>query len=254
MDTTTAASRRARSTSPNGAVRCLVVALLLLAAVGLYEHFDLDQFFTLETLRTRRTEWRALYAQSPLRMLAGAFVFYLLVAVLNIPGGGILTLAAGAVFGLFTGTVLVSLASTLGATLSFLIARHLLHDKVQARWGDRLAEFNAGIERDGVWYLTALRLMPIPFFVPNMLASLTNMSAWRFFWSSQLGMLPVNIVYVNAGTQLGRLDQLSDVMSPTFVGSLALLGVMAMLARWMLRWQQRRVQRECPDDESDDRR
>jgi len=248
METTTAAQRRDRPPSANGAVRCLVIALLLLAAVGLYEHFDLDQFFTLDTLRSRRAEWRALYAQSPLPILAAAFVFYLLVAVLNIPGGGILTLAAGAVFGLFAGTVLVSLASTLGATISFLIARHVLQEKVQARWGDRLADFNAGIERDGIWYLTALRMMPIPFFVPNMLASMTCMSAWRFFWSSQIGMLPVNIVYVNAGTQLGNLDTLSDVMSPAFTGSLALLGVMAVLARWLLRWQQRRVQRECADE------
>lgn len=214
--------------------RWLVLLAMLIAAVALYRGFELDKLLSLQTLKLRRAEWQAIYAQYPVGMTAIGFAFYLLVALLNLPGAGVLMLAAGAVFGLATGTVIVSFASTLGATVTFLVARYLLRDAVQARWGHRLDAFNAGVERDGAWYLMTMRLAHLPYLVVNLLAALTPITLWRFWWASQLGMLPINLIYVNAGSHLGNLERMADVLSFTFVGSLVVLALAALGLRWLM--------------------
>jgi len=150
----------------------------------------------------------------------------------RLPGAALLTLAGGAVFGVLWGTVIVSFASTLGATAAFLIARFLLRDWVGQRFGRRLAAIDEGIKREGAFYLFTLRLVPVfPFFLVNLLLGLTAMRTWTFFWVSQLGMLAGTVAYVNAGTQLARIDSLGGILSPALLGSFAILGVFPLLAR-----------------------
>ncbi len=143
-----------------------------------------------------------------------------------------MTLAAGAIFGLVNGTVIVSFASSLGATLAFLVSRYVLRDSVQSRFGARLADIDRGIVKEGAFYLFTLRLVPlIPFFVINLVMGLTKMKAWTFYWVSQVGMLAGTLVYVNAGTQLARIDSLRGILSPALIGSFALLGVFPLIAK-----------------------
>jgi len=219
--------------------------LLLLAAVallaGLFFAFDLHQYLTLETLQARRDEFIALKEQSPWLVTGIAFVGYVLVTALSLPGALVMTLAMGALFGLLWGTLLVSFASTIGATLAFLASRYLLRDAVQQRFGDKLKTINDGIARDGALYLFTLRMVPVfPFFLINLLLGLTAMRARTFYWVSQLGMLAGTLVFVNAGTQLAQLKSLSGILSPGLLFSFVLLGVFPVLAKQFIQWLQRR--------------
>ena len=215
--------------------RKLLVIAVLLAAVAAFFLLDLGRFLSLEAIRTEQARLDALYEQHPLVFIAAYFVFYVAVTALSLPGAAILTLAGGAVFGLLVGTVVVSFASSLGATLAFLASRYLLRDTVQRRFGQRLAAIDAGLEREGAYYLFTLRLVPlVPFFVINLVMGLTRMKAATFYWVSQLGMLAGTVVYVNAGTQLARLDSLAGILSPALVGSLVLLGIFPLATRKVL--------------------
>ncbi len=209
-----------------------LLLLVIIGLVGAFFYFDLTQYLTLEYLQTQRDaliEWRR---SEPLFATALFFVVYVLVTALSLPGATVMTLAVGAVFGLFWGLLLVSFASTIGATLAFVIARFLLRDSVQSRFGDRLKSINAGIEKDGAFYLFTLRLVPLfPFFVINLVMGLTPIKTWTFYWISQVGMLAGTIVYVNAGTQLAGLDSLSGILSPGLIGSFVLLGFFPLLAK-----------------------
>ena len=166
-------------------------------------------------------------------MLAAYFAAYVAITGLSLPGAAIMTLAGGAVFGLLWGTVVVSFASTLGATIAFVVSRYILRDGIQRRYGDRLEAINAGVERDGGFYLFTMRLVPaFPFFVINLVMGLTPMRTLTFAWVSQVGMLPGTVVYVNAGTQLGRIESLQGILSPALIGSFVLLGIFPLLAKW----------------------
>jgi pyruvate/2-oxoglutarate dehydrogenase complex dihydrolipoamide dehydrogenase (E3) component/uncharacterized membrane protein YdjX (TVP38/TMEM64 family) len=224
--------------------RWLIAALVAIMFVAIWATGAGDAL-TLEQLKARQSELEA-WTQANL-WLASLLFFagYVLVTALSIPGAAVMTLAAGAVFGLLHGTVLVSFASTLGATLAFLVARVLLRAPLRARYGERLRTFDAGIERDGAFYLFTLRLVPLfPFFMINLMAGLTALRTWTYFWVSQLGMLPGTVVYVYAGTQLARIESPSDVLSPGLVAAFALIGLMPLLMRWLARWLQgRRVYR-----------
>ncbi|HYO28922.1 MAG TPA: FAD-dependent oxidoreductase, partial [Azonexus sp.] len=208
----------------------LVVALGL--AIAAFYAFDLGQYLNLQTLKNKQAAIAAFHADSPFLSSAAYFVIYVLATALSIPGAVLLTLAGGAVFGLFWGTVIISFASTIGATLAFLMSRFLLRDWVTRRFGQRLAAIDAGVRREGALYLFTLRLVPVfPFFLINLLLGLTAMKARTFYWVSQLGMLAGTVVYVNAGTQLARLDSLSGILSPGLLGAFALLGIFPLLAR-----------------------
>ncbi|WP_029709843.1 bifunctional TVP38/TMEM64 family protein/FAD-dependent oxidoreductase, partial [Rhodoferax saidenbachensis] len=214
---------------------------LLLAGVVLFFALGLNQYLSLDALQASQDRLAQGYAESPWTVRATYFLLYVAVTSLSLPGAVILTLAGGALFGLGWGLLLVSFASSIGATLSFLIARFVLRDVVQARFSTRLEEINKGVEREGVFYLLSLRLVPlVPFFVINLAMGLTAMRTRTFYWASQLGMLAGTAVYVNAGTQLASIQSLRDVVSPALLGSFVLLGLFPLLARWVLNAVQKR--------------
>ncbi len=221
----------------------LVIVAVFAVAIAAFFAFDLQQYLSLAALKQQRDALAALTESRPVLMIGGYFVTYVLVAALSLPGAAIMTLAGGAIFGLVVGSITVSFASTIGATLAFLASRFLFHDSVQRRFKSRLKGLNEGVERDGGFYLLGLRLVPIfPFFVINLVAALTPLRTWTFYWVSQLGMLPATIVYVNAGTQLGQISSPGDILSPSLIGAFALLAALPLLMRWGLNWlQSRRV-------------
>jgi len=211
--------------------RLLIIAVAIVA-FALFFALDLGQYFTLEAVKARQAEIDAWRTAHPWQAAGLFFVVYGAVAALSLPGAAVMTLAVGAVFGLLWGTLLVSFASTIGATLAFLVSRFLLRDWVQARFGERLRAVNAGVEKDGAFYLFTLRLVPLfPFFVVNLVMGLTPMRTRTFYWVSQLGMLPGTVVYVNAGTQLAQIDSAAGILSPALLGAFLLLGVFPLVAR-----------------------
>ncbi|MBX3661755.1 MAG: FAD-dependent oxidoreductase [Burkholderiales bacterium] len=205
----------------------LLLVVLIAAGVIAFFAFDLKQYFSREYFEAQRAVIDAEVQTRPLRSALLFFAAYVAVTALSLPGAAVMTLVAGAVFGLLWGTVIVSFASTLGATLAFLSARFLLHDWVQQRFGDRLRPLNEGVAREGAFYLFALRLVPVfPFFAVNLLMGLTPIRAWTYAWVSQLGMLAGTVVYVYAGTQLGEFR-----LSPGLVFAFALLGLFPLAAK-----------------------
>ena len=219
----------------------LIILAALAAIVAAYFAFDLGQYFTLEGIKQAVGQWEAFYAENPVAVLAGFFAIYVAVTAASLPGAAILTLAAGALFGVVTGTILVSFASTLGATLAFLSSRYVLRDTIEARFGERLKAINAGLERDGAFYLFSLRMIPaFPFFVVNLVMGLTRIRTWTYVWVSQVGMLLGTIAYVNAGTQLARIESTSGLLSPVLIGSFVFLGIVPWLAKLVTGFVKRR--------------
>lgn len=208
--------------------------LLLVIIAGLiaaFFIFDLQQYLTLDALKLQQAGIESYRSAHPGMAVLIYGLIYIAVTGLSLPGATVLTLAGGAVFGLFWGTLIVSFASTIGATLAFLAARFLFRDAVKARFGARLQAIDAGVHRDGWLYLFTLRLVPVfPFFVINLAMGLTSIATKTFYWVSQVGMLAGTLVYVNAGTQLGQLQSLSGILSPGLLGSFALLGIFPLLA------------------------
>ncbi|MEW8505222.1 MAG: FAD-dependent oxidoreductase [Candidatus Thiodiazotropha sp.] len=212
--------------------RKLILLLVVALLVFIFFLFDLDKILTLDYFKAQRDGIIAWKDSNPLLATLVFFLVYVAVTALSLPGAAVMTLAIGAVFGLLWGFVLVSFASTVGATLAFLIARFLLRDTVQDRYGDRLKAINEGMRKDGAFYLFTLRLVPIfPFFIINLLMGLTPIRTWTFYWVSQIGMLAGTLVYVNAGTQLATLESASGILSPGLVGSFVLLGIFPLLAK-----------------------
>ena len=212
-----------------------LLLLVLVAAVAGYFFFDLGRFFSLDYIKSAQADVAALYAARPLWVVAVFFAVYVAVTALSFPGAALLTLLAGAVFGLWVGTLVVSFASSIGALLAMLASRYLLRDSVKGRFGARLADIDKGIEREGAFYLFTLRLVPVfPFFVINLLMGLTKMKAATFYWVSQLGMLAGTLVYVNAGTQLARIESLKGILSPGLLLSFVLLGLFPLLAKKLI--------------------
>ena len=208
----------------------LLIALVLLSAIAAFFIFDLDQYVSFEFFKLQRAQIDAYYADHPWQTATIFLVAYIAMAALSIPGATVLTLIGGAIFGLVVGTVLVSFASAIGATLAFLASRLLLRDWVQTKFGDRLASINTGIEKEGAFYLFALRLVPLfPFFVVNLLMGLTKLRTWTFYWVSQLGMFAGTVVYVYAGTQLGEFR-----ISGGLVIAFVLLGIFPLAAKKVL--------------------
>jgi pyruvate/2-oxoglutarate dehydrogenase complex dihydrolipoamide dehydrogenase (E3) component/uncharacterized membrane protein YdjX (TVP38/TMEM64 family) len=221
--------------------RKLIIAALLLAGIVAFFALDLSRYFSLAFIKDSQASFAALYAQRPVFVTLVYFAVYVAVTALSLPGAAIMTLAGGAIFGLLWGTLVVSLASTLGATLAMLTARYLLRDSIQQRFGRRLDEVNKGMAKEGAFYLFTLRLIPvIPFFALNLLMGLTRMKTWTFFWVSQLGMLAGTVAYVNAGTQIARIDSLKSILSPALIASFVLLGLLPLLVSKVLDFFKRR--------------
>jgi len=210
----------------------LIVIVLFVVAIGAFFFFDLGRFFSLEYLKTQQARIDAWYQSNPALTIGAFFAVYVAVTGLSLPGAAVMTLAAGALFGLVTGTILVSFASTLGATLAFLASRFLFREPVQRRFGDMLKALDAGMAKDGPFYLFTLRLVPaFPFFVVNLAMGLTAIKTRTFYWVSQLGMLAGTIAFVNAGTQLARIDSLRGILSPGLIASFAALGILPLIAK-----------------------
>ena len=219
----------------------LLFFILVVGVIGVFFALGLNHALSLQALKAGLDGLREWRETSPLSLLGAFFVTYVVLTGLSIPEAALLSLAAGALFGLFWGTIIVSFASSLGSLFAFLVSRHLLRDFVQANFGDRLKVVNDGIAREGAFYLFTMRLVPaIPFFLINLLMGLTSMRALTFYWVSQVGMLAGTIVYVNAGTRLGALDSLSGILSPGLFVSFALLGIFPWLAKGALSLRGRR--------------
>ena len=209
-----------------------LLLLVVVAVVGSFITFDLGQYLSLEYMKSQQSRFSEFYAQNGAQTVALFMAIYILSTALSLPGAALLTLLGGALFGVVQGTIIVSFASTIGATLAFLGSRFVLRNWVQEKFGQYLKSFNDGVEKDGAFYLFTLRLIPVvPFFVINLVMGLTPMKAITFFWVSQIGMFAGTIVYVNAGTQLSKIESLKGIVSPQILGSFALLGLFPLLAK-----------------------
>ncbi len=210
----------------------IIILLTIAILAGLFFAFDIQQYLSFTYLKSSQASFQAYYVDHRLLTVAGYMAIYILMTALSLPGAVIMTLAGGALFGLWVGLVLVSFASTIGATLAFLASRFLLKESVQSRFGDKLTPINQGVEQDGAFYLFTLRLVPaFPFFIINLIMGLTPIRTTVFYLVSQIGMLPGTLVYVNAGTQLGKINSAAGILSPGLLLSFVLLGIFPLLAK-----------------------
>ncbi len=210
----------------------IVLLGVLLVIVIVFFQFDLGQYLTLDYIKAQQQQIDQFYQQHRVLTLLGFFLLYIVITGASLPGAAVMTLAAGAIFGIVNGVVLVSFASTIGASIAFLVSRYLFRESVQSRFARTLNSINAGIDRDGAFYLFALRLVPaFPFFAINLAMGLTSLRLWTFFWVSQLGMLAGTIVYVNAGTQLAQIESASGIFSSEIILSFLLLAMLPFIGR-----------------------
>ena len=235
----------ARTLGNPGKTRETVKKIVILAGAAIvaivFFALDLHSYLTLEGMKASLGQFEALRAASPWGTGLAFFAVYVLVTALSFPGALVLTLTAGALFGLTLGTLIVSFASSVGATLAFLASRYVLRDAIQQRFGDRLKAINEGMAKDGTMYLFTLRLVPVfPFFLVNLLMGLTPVRTWNYYWVSQVGMFAATLVYVNAGTQLAQISSVAGIVSPGLLLSFALLGVFPLIARRMIQFLQSR--------------
>ena len=213
----------------------VLVALAAVALIAAFFIFDLGQYLSLDYLKSKHQLLLDFYAENKLLTILAFFATYVGVAALSLPGAAILTLAGGAIFGFFTGLVVVSFASTLGATLAFLFSRFMFRDAVQNKFASHLQTINRGVEEEGAFYLFTLRLIPVvPFFIVNLLMGLTKIKTLVYALVSQLGMLPGTAVFVNAGNQLAQIDSPKDILSPQLLFAFALLGIFPIVAKKLL--------------------
>jgi len=219
----------------------LLIILALAALIAAYVFFGVGDYLTVDGIKRVAGEVDGYYQRHPVQVVGLFFLTYVAVTAASLPGAAVMTLAAGALFGVLLGTVVVSFASTLGATLAFLASRYVLRDAIETRFGERLRTVNAGLERDGAFYLFTIRMIPLfPFFVVNLVMGLTRIRLWTYAWVSQVGMLLGTIVYVNAGTQLAQIDSLAGIASPAVLVSFALLGIAPWIAKAIIGWIKRR--------------
>ncbi|MGR5211695.1 TVP38/TMEM64 family protein [Vibrio rotiferianus] len=212
----------------------LILGLILLATI-IFLGVNFSQYLTLENAKAQQEVLNTFISQNFVLAAATYFFAYIAITAFSIPGAAVVTLLGAALFGFWTSLLLVSFASTIGATVAFLSSRYLLREWVQSKFGNKLNAINQGVEKDGAFYLFSLRLIPVfPFFLINLLMGLTPMTIARFYLTSQVGMLPGTAVYLNAGTQLATIDSLSGIVSPTVLASFALLGLFPIITKWVM--------------------
>lgn len=230
-------------------VQKIVIACVIVLGIVAFRYFNLGQYLTLEYLKSSQDSLQTLYLENRLLVIACYMAIYIAVTALSLPGAVVLTLAGGGLFGLVVGTVAVSFASTIGATLACLVSRFFLREWVQSKFGDKLVTINNGIDKEGAFYLFSLRLVPIfPFFVINLLMGLTRMRLFTFYWVSQLGMFAGTIVFVNAGKELAKIDSLSGIMSPGLLGSFVVLGLFPITVKKLLAFYKARFKQVSVQD------
>ncbi|UTT85073.1 TVP38/TMEM64 family protein [Vibrio pelagius] len=212
----------------------MILGIILVATIVILA-VNFGQYLTLENAKAQQALLNDYIESHFVAAAATYFILYVMITAFSIPGAAVVTLLGAALFGFWTSLLLVSFASTIGATLAFLSSRFLLRDWVQSKFGDKLSTINQGVEKDGAFYLFSLRLIPVfPFFLINLLMGLTPISVGRYYLTSQLGMLPGTAVYLNAGTQLAEIESLSGIVSPSVLISFALLGVFPIAAKWIM--------------------
>jgi uncharacterized membrane protein YdjX (TVP38/TMEM64 family) len=213
-----------------------IIAVVIIGAVIIaFRIFNLGEYLSLSYIKESRDRFELLYAQNPLPIIAAYMAIYIAVTSLSLPGAAVMTLAGGALFGLLMGTVVVSFASSAGATLACFVSRFILRDWVQSKFSDKLKTINEGIEKEGAFYLFTLRLIPVfPFWLINLVMGVTKMPLKTFYWVSQVGMLGGTIVYVNAGKELARINSISGILSPGLILSFVLLGLFPIATKKLL--------------------
>lgn len=212
------------------------VLLLIALAWAAFFWFDLGRYFSFEALRAEQASLRALVDAHPLTSMLIYFGMYVVLATFSLPGAGPLTLAGGAVFGFWVGVPLATVSASAGALSALLVSRYLFRASIERRFGERMKPINAGLEREGAYYLFTMRLVPVmPYLLINLLMGLTTMSAWRYVWVSALGMLPAEFAYVYAGTQLRNIQRASDVLRPGIVLAFATLALLPLLLGWIMK-------------------
>jgi len=221
--------------------RLLIVAAIIVAVI-LFKVLGLGHYLTLDYLKASQDKFSQLYGENRLAVIVTYLAVYIAVTALSLPGAAVMTLAGGVMFGFWIGLVVVSFASTIGATLACFVARFLLRDWVQNRFGDKLSAMNTGIEKEGAFYLFTLRLVPVfPFFVINLAMGLTTMNLLTFYWVSQIGMLPGTMVFVNAGKELGQIESLSGILSPGLISSFVILGLFPIAVKKLLTFYKKKT-------------
>jgi uncharacterized membrane protein YdjX (TVP38/TMEM64 family) len=210
----------------------IVILLVIAGLIIAVKVFGLDRYLTLSYLKESLDLLKSLYANHSLMVITGYFLIYVITTALSLPGASPLGIAGGALFGFWTATIVVSFASTIGATLACLVSRFLLRDWIQNKFGDRVKKVNEGIEKEGAFYLFTLRLIPVfPFWLINLAMGLTKMSLVKFYWVSQIGMLPGTMVFVNAGKELAKIESIRGILSPGLIISFALIGIFPIVVK-----------------------
>jgi uncharacterized membrane protein YdjX (TVP38/TMEM64 family) len=216
----------------NDTKKKLLIVAAVVTLIAVFKILNLGQYLNLSYLKESQVTFANYYHGHQLLTIAAYMLIYITATALSLPGAAILTLAGGALFGLFIGTVVISFASTIGATLACIVSRYLLQDWVQEKFADKLQKINDGMEKEGAFYLFTLRLVPLfPFFMINLVMGLTKIPIRSFYWVSQLGMLPATLVFVNAGQELGKIDSLSGILSPGLLFSFVLLGIFPLATK-----------------------
>ena len=228
-------------------VQRVAIVLVVIALIVAFKVFELDRYFTLTYIKAQQQQFAELYAENTLLVLGMYMGIYIVATALSLPGAVVLTLAGGALFGFWAALVIISFASTIGATLACLVSRFLLRDWVQNRFGDKLKTINQGIENEGSFYLFTMRLIPVfPFFVINLVMGLTKMPLLTFYWVSQVGMLPGTAVFVNAGKELAKIESASGILSLSLLISFAILGLFPIAVKKLMGWYRSRKGKPVP--------
>lgn len=220
----------------------IAVLIFILTIVAAFRFFHLGQYLTLAHIKESRQEYMMLYNEHKALVITGYMAVYILATSLSLPGAVVLTIAGGALFGLLTGTIVVSFASTIGATLACFASRFFLRNWVEEKFSDKIGKVNEGIQKEGAFYLFSLRLIPLfPFWLINLVMGVTKMRLVTFYWISQIGMFPATVVYVNAGKELARIESLKGIISPGLVISFALLGIFPLASKRIIAWYRKRA-------------
>ncbi len=222
-------------------IKKIIIIIFIINLIVVFKVFNLDQYLTLSYIKESLDKFKVLYAEHKILVITSYFVIYILTTSLSLPGASPLTIAGGAVFGLMVGTLVVSFASTIGATLACFVSRFLLRDWIQSKFSDKISKVNEGIEKEGAFYLFTLRLIPIfPFWMINLVMGLTKMPLGRFYWVSQIGMLPGTMVYVNAGKELAKIESIKGILSPSLIISFALIGIFPLIVKKLVSFYRKR--------------
>lgn len=218
----------------------ILLLTIVIVAVASFFAFDLQQYASLEYVKQQQNTLIEYYNENKVFVLALFGVAYVIITALSLPAATVITLLGGALFGFAIGLVMVSFASTIGATLAFLMSRFLLKDTIQQKYSKQLYKINEGFAKEGAFYLFAMRLVPaFPFFMINIVTALTPIKTKTFYWVSQLGMLPGTAVYVYAGTQLAQIESLSDIASPGLITAFVILGIFPLAAKKVLKYMRK---------------